>query len=60
MPLNKPLSAFDLAPCEVVPQKEPTKILTETSQIGITLDFKKLVAMQSFQSVILKATLTAW
>lgn len=42
MPLNKPLSAFDLAPCEVVPQKEPTKILTEKSQIGITLDFKKI------------------
>ena len=42
MPLNKTLSSFDLSPCEVVPQKEPTKILTETSQIGLTLDFKKI------------------
>lgn len=42
MPLNKTLSSFDLSACDVVPQKEPTKILTEKSKIGITLDFKKI------------------
>lgn len=42
MPLNTHLSSFDLSACEVVPQKEPTKILTETSEIGFNLDFKKI------------------
>ena len=42
MPLNTPLSSFDLSPCEVVPQAMPTSILTETSEIGFNLDFKKI------------------
>src|SRR5690606_1615536 len=37
-----PLSSFDLSPCEVVPQAMPTSILTETSEIGFNLDFKKI------------------
>lgn len=42
MPLNKELSSFDLSPCAPVPQREPTAILTETSEIGFALDFKKI------------------
>lgn len=42
MPLNTALSSFDLSPCEVVPQAMPTAILTETSEIGFNLDFKKI------------------
>ncbi|MEN8400691.1 hypothetical protein [Acinetobacter towneri] len=42
MPLNKPLSSFDLSACEVVTQAQPTAILSETSEIGFTLDFKKI------------------
>lgn len=42
MPLNTLLGSFDLSPCKVVKQKEPTEILTETSDIEITLDFKKI------------------
>lgn len=42
MPLNTPLSSFDLSACEVVLQREPTHLLTEKSKIGLTLDFKKI------------------
>ena len=42
MPLNTLLGSFDLSPCKVVKQKEPTEILTENSDIEITLDFKKI------------------
>lgn len=42
MPLNTLLSSFDLSPCKVVPQAYPTEILSETSNIGFTLDFKKI------------------
>lgn len=42
MPLNTLLSSFDLSPCEVVPQAAPVNILRESSDIGFTLDFKKI------------------
>lgn len=42
MPLNTLLGSFDLSPCEVVEQKEPTAILTEESNIEFTLNFKKI------------------
>lgn len=42
MPLNTKLSSFDLSPCKVVPQAIPTEILTESSELGFELDFKKI------------------
>lgn len=42
MPLNTLLGSFDLSPCAVVSQALPTALLTETSNLGITLDSKKI------------------
>lgn len=42
MPLNTLVSSFDLSDCEVVAQSEPTTLLNEKSQIGFTLDSKKI------------------
>lgn len=42
MPLNVPMGTLDLSPCAVVSQAFPTAILTESSNIGLSLDFKKI------------------
>lgn len=57
MPLNTPLSSFDLSACEVVLQREPTHLLTEKSKIGLTLDFKKIGGYAIFPDRYFKAEL---
>jgi hypothetical protein len=42
MPMKEALSSFDLSACEIVPQAQPTAILTEVSELEFKIDVKKI------------------
>lgn len=54
MPLYTKVSSFDLEDCKVIKQSQPTNLLNETSQIGFTLESKKIGGFAIFPNFYFK------